>query len=122
MGIGAVRGFAGLDKLDRVSLAAVLVLTTVLGGVLLFHDTRAAVSGAVRLPPVPPMSPLTTVLVLGGIMITVQGFETVRYLGEEFDAPTRVQALRLAQLISSSIYIGFVAVATPVMSRCGTAD
>lgn len=48
-------------------------------------------------------------------MITVQAFETVRYLGDEFDAPTRVWASRLAQLISTSIYIGFVAVATPVM-------
>lgn len=58
---------------------------------------------------------LTTLLVLGGIVITVQGFETVRYLGAQYDAPTRVRASRLAQLVSSSIYIGFVAVATPVM-------
>jgi hypothetical protein len=115
VGIGAVRGFVGLDKLDRVSLAAVLVLTTVLGGVLLFHDARAAASTSVRLPPVPSMPPLNALLILGGIVITVQGFETVRYLGDEFDAPTRVWACRLAQLISSSIYIGFVAVATPVM-------
>lgn len=115
VGIGAVRGFAGLDKLDRVSLAAVLVLATVLGGVLLFHDARAAASASVRLPPIPSMPPLTALLVLGGIVIIVQGFETVRYLGDEFDALTRVRASRLAQLISSSIYIGFVAVATPVM-------
>jgi len=39
----------------------------------------------------------------------------VRYLGNEFDAPTRVRASRLAQLIASSIYLGFAAVATPVM-------
>lgn len=115
VGIGAVRGFSGLDKLDRVSLTAVLVLTTVLGGVLLLHDITAAATASVKLPPIPSMPPLTTLLVLGGIVITVQGFETVRYLGDEFDAPTRVRASRLAQLISSSIYIGFVAVATPVM-------
>ena len=50
-----------------------------------------------------------------GIVITVQGFETVRYLGDEYDGPTRGWASRLAQLISASIYIGFVAVATPAM-------
>ena len=116
VGIGAVRGFAGLDKLDRVSLAAVLVLTTVLGGVLLVHDaTTTAASGSVRLPPIPSTPPLTALLILGGIVITVQGFETVRYLGDEYDAPTRVRASRLAQLISASIYIGFVAVATPTV-------
>jgi len=115
VGIGVVRGFTGLNKLDRVSLATVLVLTTVLGGVLLFHDTTAAVSRSLTFPPTPAMSVLTTLLVLGGIVITVQGFETVRYLGAQYDAPTRVRASRLAQLVSSSIYIGFVAVATPVM-------
>ncbi len=116
VGIGAVRGFTGLDKLDRVSLAAVLVLTTVLGAVLLLHDvTTASTSGMVRLPPIPSTSPVATLLILGGIVITVQGFETVCYLGEEYDAPTRVWASRLAQLISASIYIGFVAVSTPSM-------
>ena len=68
-----------------------------------------------RLPPIPSVPPISALLVLGGIVITVQGFETVRYLGAEFDAPTRVRASRLAQLISSTIYIDFVAVATPVM-------
>lgn len=115
VGIGAIRGFTGLDKLDRVSLTAVLVLTTVLGGVLLFHDLTTTMSGSVRLPPIPSTRPLTALLILGGIVITVQGFETVRYLGDEYDPPTRVWASRLAQLISSSIYIGFVAVATPTM-------
>lgn len=115
VGIGAVRGFTGLDKLDRVSLSAVLVLTTVLGGVLLFHDATAASTTSLRFPPIPSLPPVTTLLVLGGIVITVQGFETVRFLGEEYDVRTRVWASRLAQLISSSIYIGFVAVATPVM-------
>ena len=38
--VGVARGFKGLDRLDRVSLAAVVVLTTVLGGALLFHDGR----------------------------------------------------------------------------------
>lgn len=48
-------------------------------------------------------------------MITVQSFETVQYLGDRFDAETRVWASRLAQLVAASIYLGLVAVATPVM-------
>ncbi|HEY4266990.1 MAG TPA: hypothetical protein VGM94_02250 [Galbitalea sp.] len=121
VGIGAFRGFNGLDRLDRVSLIGVLILTTVLGAVLLIHDSSSAASGTLRLPPVPHMSPLSVLLILGGIVITVQGFETVRYLGDEFDAPTRVWASRVAQLVSTSIYIGFVAVATPVMGLGTTA-
>ena len=53
-------------------------------------------------------------------MITVQGFETVRYLGDEYDAGTRIRASRLSQLVATSIYVGFVAVATPPMGL-GTA-
>ena len=115
VGIGATRGFTGLDRLDRVSLTAVLVLTTVLAAVLLIHDAGAAASTTLVIPPVPRMSPITTLQVLGGIVITVQGFETVRYLGNDYDARVRVSASRVAQLVSASIYIGFVAIATPVM-------
>lgn len=114
--IGIVRGFSGLDKLDRVTLAAVLALTTVLGATLLLHDGRALLGDTgLSLPPIPDMGVVQTLLVLGGIVITVQGFETVRYLADEYNAETRVWASRVAQGIAASIYVGFVLVATPVM-------
>ncbi len=119
--VGVARGFDGLDRLDRVSLIAVLVLTTVLGGTLVLHDSITVVGGqGLSLPPWPDTGILTGVLVLGGIVITVQGFETVRYLGDAFDGPTRIWASRVAQLVAASIYIGFVAAATPAMGL-GTA-
>ncbi|QYF74367.1 hypothetical protein [Cryobacterium sp. PAMC25264] len=113
--LGILRGFRGLERLDRVSVVAVLLLTFVLGAVLLFHDGSSLVGGDLTMPPVPRMNPLEILLVLGGIVITVQGFETVRYLGDQYDAVARVRASRVAQIISAFIYIGFVAVATPVM-------
>lgn len=116
--VGVLRGFAGLDLLDRVALSVVLVLTTVLGVTLLGHDVVHL--GELRLPPVPHQGGVHVLLVLGGIVITVQGFETVRYLGQEYDAETRIWSSRVAQLVSSSIYIGFVLVATPVLGL-GTA-
>lgn len=119
--VGITRGFAGLNLLDRVSLGAVLALTTLLGGTLLFHDVRVLFGGGLALPPVPDVGIGTILLVLGGILITVQGFETVQYLGDRYDAGTRVWASRLAQLVAASIYLGFVAVATPVMGL-GTAE
>ncbi len=115
VGVGVARGFSGLDRLERLALAAVLVLTTVLGVALFFHDVSEVLAGSVRLPPVPANGLVEVLLVLSGIVITVQGFETVRYLGHEYDEDTRVWASRLAQIVATSIYIGFVAVATPVM-------
>jgi hypothetical protein len=119
--IGILRGFRGLERLDWVSTAVVLVLTVVLVAVLVIHDASAVTSGASLLPPIPATDPLSALLVLGGLVITVQGFETVRYLAAEYDAATRVSASRIAQLIAAGIYIAFVVVATPAMG-IGTAD
>ncbi len=119
--VGITRGFAGLNLLDRVSLAAVLALTTLLGATLLLHDVHGLVGRGVVLPPVPDVGTGGILQVLGGILITVQGFVTVRYLGDRYDTETRVWASRLAQLVAASIYLGFVAVATPVMGL-GTSD
>lgn len=113
--VGVTRGFGGLDWLERVALAAVLVLTTVLGAAFVLSDAGQLFGGGLELPPNPGMGIGEILLVLGGIVIAVQGFETVRYLGEEYDRPTRIWASRVAQLAAASIYIGFVAVATPLM-------
>ena len=113
--VGVMRGFPGLDMLERVAVAAVLVLTTLLGGAMFLDGGGALLGGGIDLPPVPDTGFGQTLLVLGGTVITVQGFETVRYLGAEYDARTRVWASRVAQAVAASIYIGFVAVATPLM-------
>jgi len=107
--------------MERAALVAVLLLTTVLGVALFVNDVADLLGPGLELPPVPGMGFADVLLVLGGIVITVQGFETVRYLADEYDRETRVWACRLSQLVSASIYIGFVAVATPVMGL-GTAD
>ena len=50
----------------------------------------------------------------------VQGFETTRYLGEEFDADTRIRACRWSQIISTIVYLAFIALATPLMHFLST--
>jgi hypothetical protein len=112
--VGVTRGFRGLDLMERVALSAVLFLTTVLGGALFFTDAADLLAGSMTLPPIPDRGSGETLLVLGGIVITVQGFETIRYLGDEFDAQTRIWASRVAQIVAASIYIGFGAVAPPL--------
>ena len=120
-GVGIFRGFSGLDLMERIALVAVLILTTVFGGALFFSDVGSLTGSGIELPPVPDRSLLDILLVLGGVVIAVQGFETVRYLAKEYDPRTRVLASRLSQFVSSSIYIGFVLVATPFMG-IGTSD
>ncbi len=118
--VGVFRGFHGLDFTQRVALIAVLVLTTALGLTFFGHDVSRAIGGDLRLPPLGGDGAGETLLLLGGMLICVQGFETVRYLGDEYDRPTRIWASRVAQAVAASIYLGFVLVATPLMGL-GTA-
>ncbi len=52
------------------------------------------------------------VSILLGLVILVQGFETSRYLGAEYDAATRVKTMRWAQWIATAIYLVFVLLIT----------
>lgn len=114
--VGVTRGFDGLDKLERVALVAVLVLVTVLITTFAVLDAGRAGGDGLHFASLPgDVGLLRAILVLGGIVITVQGFETVRFLGDEFDAETRIAASRLAQLAAAVVYLLFVVVATPLM-------
>ena len=52
-------------------------------------------------------TPLHALLLLGGTVIVVQGFETTRYLGEHYCPETRIRASRLSQIISTVVYVAF---------------
>jgi hypothetical protein len=55
------------------------------------------------------------VTIVAGTLIVVQGFETTRYLGSDFDARTRISASRWSQLISTAVYVIFIAVSMPLV-------
>lgn len=65
--VGVTRGFAGLDLTERIALASVLVITTVLGAAYLFESGGRLLGGGIDLPPVPDAGIGTTLLMLGGI-------------------------------------------------------
>jgi len=68
--------------------------------------------------PLPPVRlSLASVPMLLGLLITVQGFETSRYLGHAYPQATRIRTMRHAQWIASAIYLGFLALLTPFLGR-----
>lgn len=114
--VGVTRGFHGLDVLERVALVSVLVLVSILIGTFAALDIGRATGDGLHFAPMPPDVGLgRAILVLGGMVITVQGFETVRFLGDEYDARTRIAASRLAQAVAVVVYLLFILVATPLM-------
>jgi hypothetical protein len=50
------------------------------------------------------------IALVAGLLVTVQGFETSRYLGDEYQPLTRIKSMRLAQWISTAIYMIYIAI------------
>jgi hypothetical protein len=109
--VGITKGFRGLSLIERVALGTVLVLTVILGVALFAKDLGEGIT----IPSSTGGSLVHRLRLLGGVLITVQGFETVRYLADKYDRRTRLLASQLSQLVSTLVYVVLVAVATPVM-------
>ena len=65
------------------------------------------------------IAPLVFFRIVAGTLIVVQGFETTRYLGGVFDADTRVRASRWSQIVSTGVYLVFVALTLPAVHTLG---
>ncbi len=113
--VGVLRGFGGLNVLERAALLVVLAVMALLSVAFVVEDGSRIAGGSFGLPAAGGSGLVETLLVLGGIVITVQGFETVRYLADEFDASLRIRACAASQLLAAGIYIVFTAVATPLV-------
>lgn len=46
-----------------------------------------------------------------GLIITIQGFETSRYLMDEYDVETGVKTMKFAQIVASSVYMIYIVLA-----------
>ncbi|USG59914.1 hypothetical protein NBZ79_12080 [Sneathiella marina] len=113
--IGVTKGLRVLEGLERWALITTMAIIALMIAAFFVHDMGVLVTGELTLPDLTDPSLWQIVTVLGGTLIVVQGFETTRYLGDEFDAPTRIKASRNAQFLSTGVYILFVALATPIM-------
>jgi hypothetical protein len=115
--VGATRGFAGLERAEEWALYATLAVGTALPATFLAWGALhwQLVSGHVVHAPDLARPDVHVLAVLGGVLITVQGFETVRFLGDEYPAPLRIAASRIAQAVALVVYAGLSLVATPLL-------
>ena len=113
--VGWGRGFSALERMEQVSvgikLAIIAGLIFGLGG----YFVQQAQQDALVLNP-PSVGKWGGLTLMFGLIVTVQGFETSRYLGDSYSARTRIRSMRLAQLLSTAIYllyIGFLSFSFP---------
>lgn len=109
--VGWTRGFAALERLEQLSVGLKLaIIAGLLVGLAVYFGTRAAAGDLITRAPNTHGWPAITLL--AGLIVTVQGFETSRYLGDEYDAVTRVRSMRVAQWVSSVIYLVYICLLT----------
>ncbi len=121
-GIGVWRGLAELERVDKYAVSLNLGMIAALLVGLLIYNLDLAAAGRWRLPDVSPSLDLHGLRVVLGLLIVVQGFETSRYLGESHTAEQRISTMRAAQLISTVVYLSFLALTTVLFEHGLGAD
>lgn len=111
--VGAMGGLLALEGIETSAVGLKLALIAGLVAALVYADVTSVATGQFRLPMPQHTTGWREAGILLGLLILVQGFETSRYLGEAYDRETRVRTMRYAQWLSTSIYIGFIALITP---------
>jgi hypothetical protein len=116
MVIGLTKGLDDLEVLEKWALYITLLIIVLLVLGFASYDLAAWRSASgITLFKATPHTTWEMLTIVAGTLIVVQGFETTRYLGKEFDAGTRVSASRWSQIISTSVYLLFVAAAMPLV-------
>lgn len=110
-GVGVVKGLEELEALEGVAVTLKLsIIASLLAGMALFLGSQVT-EGSLPTHPDPALGAHSLFLAFG-LVICVQGFETSRYLGDEYSSELRVNTMRWAQLGSGVLYVVYVAFIT----------
>lgn len=117
-GIGLLGWSGGVERVASVERYATALNLAVICGflaALLAYNLELLSVGQSILPPAGKFE-LSSLPILLGLLIVVQGFETTRFTGHDFDAETRQRAMTMAQIISAVIYVSFFILLSPLLS------
>jgi hypothetical protein len=113
--VGWLKGFRALERMEQVSVSIKLaIIMGLLAGLAIFVARKAGAGDLVLLAP--KIQGWAAIALIFGLVVTVQGFETSRYLGSTYNPETRIRSMRIAQMLSAliyMIYIGLVAFVFP---------
>ena len=105
--VGWAHGFRMLENMEYVSVSLKLaIIAGLLVGMAAFFWGKLQAGTLVFIPSQTTGWPALTLAF--GLIVTVQGFETSRYLGEEYKTATRIRSMHWAQWISTGIYMVYI--------------
>ena len=116
--VGWFYGFQALERMEQVTVGLKLaIIAGLIFGLGWYFWGKLSAGTLVALPPAVAGWPAMTLLF--GLIVTEQGFETSRYLSDSYDATTRIRSMRLAQYVSTAIYMVYIGFLTFSFERGG---
>jgi len=111
--IGVLGWRGGLRALERAESTTVAIKLVVIAGLLAGMAVQAWLLHVDGRTPHNPSHLDGDALRLGfGLIVTVQGFETSRYLGRAYPPAMRIRTMREAQWLSTGIYLVYIGLAS----------
>lgn len=101
---GLTRGFSLLERVEQISVSLQLATITALLAALCVYGVQEYSDGTLHYSSA-VIGGLPALQLMFGFIITVQGFETSRYLRREYSAADRQHSMKMAQWISTAIYL-----------------
>ena len=120
--IGVAGWFRGLSFLERLEEYSVSIKLAIIAALLIgwaVHDASQIHEFDIAALLPAQLDSWHVIRLLAGVLIVVQGFETSRYLGDEYAPQIRVATMRRAQILAGLIYVLFVALAVPTFGMLG---
>jgi hypothetical protein len=109
--VGWWKGFTALERMEQASVTLKLAI---IGGLLVglgFFFLQKTIADDLTFN-LPTLGAWESITLLFGLIVAVQGFETSRYLGNTYDARTRVRSMQFAQVIAFGIYMTYILLMT----------
>ncbi|GHF33801.1 hypothetical protein [Seohaeicola zhoushanensis] len=119
LAVGWTRGFGALERMEQVSVGLKLAIIAGLLVGLCGYFVTTAEHGALIVKP-PQLGGWAAVTLAFGLIVTVQGFETSRYLGRTYAPEMRIRSMKLAQIVASAIYMVYIVLLTYTVDTAGT--
>ena len=109
--IGWTKGFHALERVEQVSVGVKLAIIAGLLFGLAWYFVETAVAGDLVVMPA-QVGGIHALMIFAGLLVTVQGFETSRYLGADYSASERIRSMKLAQWLATAIYMIYILLLT----------
>ncbi|HPE48555.1 MAG TPA: hypothetical protein PLR76_09165 [Hyphomonas sp.] len=111
LAVGWLHGFRAMERMEQAAVSLKLAIIAGLLVGLTFYFAQQSAAGNLVVA-APPKTGWTGITLAFGLIITIQGFETSRYLGEEYSAAMRIRSMHYAQWTTTVIYFAYVLLLT----------